>query len=584
MSKIKVSEVLELKEELVNYYNDINKLFDTDDEFYECDFADRMKLPNEVANRTVLTTGRDMVDTAVDNTDIANARVYTTKKGLTNVADECAEMLRKFCLGLIYMTNTGFSMPPWRSGAKFFWKYGVTHFKDVYAADLWSPKPLQSKSIDFEADKKKWEEETEPILPIIIKALHPRWVMPDPWHDIPEFYLELHKKPKGLMSKQYPNMSFSGTSEDIEYIEYWNKKDKCFLLDGISTFKGKAEVVDHKYGFIPYVTIDSGMGSIDGESDITSRWVGMLRHIYNLLVSESRNYTLADYVLETSALPWGFLEGDNAGDVKEISKAHGRYTPLPPGVKVHDMAPVMPNDGLRVWMSITQDLIASHTASDSMRGLSEKGVRSGADRRLIIAQSGQKFAYAKPAFQHGIARVLSNCAKIYKNVVPGNVRLWNWSNVDSNKIDEVIDRDKLKEPFNIHIEFAAINEEDEFRRHDDLRANIQTGLDTKRSARKKMSDVDPAAMEEEEIRDSVRQALIPVIQQKATEDAGLALQQLRAAENLKNPPPQEIGGMTTSVPQKRPVKGSPTAITQQRLAQQSPINPGQGRGGGGFRR
>ena len=141
--KPKIEDIIKLEEKLSNdVYGEVHRLFKTDEQFYELDFAELLNLPEEIEDTsTILPTGRDMVDAAVDHTDINNARVYTSRKGMKKIDDEAAEMFRKFCLGLIYRTNTESPISPWRVAAKHFWLYGVNWYKTLWDADMWPSKP-----------------------------------------------------------------------------------------------------------------------------------------------------------------------------------------------------------------------------------------------------------------------------------------------------------------------------------------------------------------------------------------------------------------------------------------------------------
>ncbi len=59
-------------------------------------------------------------------------------------------------------------------------------------------------------------------------------------------------------------------------------------------------------------------------------------------------------------------------------------------------------------MAITSDIIAGHAATRSTRGMSEQGVRSSIDRRLMMAEGGMKYAYSRDSFKNGMAKVFIN--------------------------------------------------------------------------------------------------------------------------------------------------------------------------------
>mgnify|MGYP001577786482 CR=1 FL=1 len=602
--KPSIKDILKLDEKLrSDIYNQVHLKFDEDEKYYELNFAGELELPTELADdATVLPTARDMVDSAVDHTDTSNLRINVNKKGLTQKSAEEAEMEREFYLGLNYRTNTETSISPMRVAKKHYWLHGVTFIKTLWDADRWPDKPIQKEGESndtYDARLKEWQGTTSLTVPIIIQAVHPKIVMPDPDHIEPQFFIEHHKKATFNM-RRYPkwkNPKNKEIDEDVEWIEFWDDTYKCYLADGepVLPFGG---VVKHKYGFIPYVEIDSGLGNLSHDAKIEMRWVGLLRYMLPVLRAESRNYSLSDIILKKGALPGGYVTGENAKLITDIKTYYGNWAQIPEGVELHQLTPEVPPDALRQWMAITSDIIAGHAATRSTRGMSEEGVRSSIDRRLMIAEGGARYAYSRDSFKNGMARVFINCLRLYKYVVPGDVRLWARSaTVD---FDKIIKKDLLKEPFTCYPEYAPISEEDEYRRHDDLERLVNSRIVTPKWARTQMSNVDPIEMEREEERELLKNspAIVEGKNQLLAIKWAAAVAKRSAAEGttLVTPPPltppitppatqEPMGGMTTRVPQ-RAIPGSPeeAQLKLKGLRSQTPQFPGQGQFGGGSRR
>ena len=531
-----------------------------------------------------------MIDANVDHIDVTNARIRVNKSATTEIGLEEAEMKRKFYMGVMYRTNVEAAISEWRRGAKHYALHGMTVFKTVWNADLWPDKPIQKDQSDETYAKtiEKWEGKTEKIFPVSISAIHPANIRQDPHHIKPEYFIETHEKACfGVMNhfKKWSNPMDRQPEDKVDWVEWWDGEWRCLLIDNEPIFKVKGGLVKHKYGFLPYVPIESGLGNLSIDGDFLMRYVGGIRYMKDILIAESRAYSIAEYILKSGAWPYTTITGgEEARALEELPFKYGEFKYLGPDTKIEKHSPDVPPDALRTWLGITADYISSHAAPPSSRGMGESGVRSGADRRLIMSEASLRFAHSIPAFRHGTARVLTNCIKLFKNVIPGNVRMW--SQVPGDEWDVVIKKDKLEEPFNCEVEFAPINEEYEYRKEDNLRMNLQTGLETRRSARRKLSNVDPIAMEEEELRSQIRDAITPTFVQKAVDAAGMAVAQQEAANQMrsgKQPQQQQMGGMTTGIPQARPTQGSPQQIAQQRQGQTSPLNPGQGMGGGGSR-
>lgn len=591
MAKPEVGDILELDKQLESdIYGGVSKLFKQDQQYYELDFLGQLGLPEEFKNDgIVLPTARDIVDVATDHTDITNAKIWVNKKGITNIADEEAEMLRKFYLGVIYRTNTEATISPWRVGAKHYWLHGVTFFKTVWDADRWPNKPIQKSSEsddDFAKRMEEWQEKTGSTMPIVIQAVNPWNMRPDPDHIARDFYIEKHEKAVFNIKRRYPkwpNPKGKRIQDNVEWTEYWDKEYKCFLADGEPVLP-RGGVVKHNYGFLPYVEIDSGLGNESIDSDVKMRWVGLLRYMTGILKSQSRNYSVSDIINMKGPWPWygarDDAEGAKVKKLRKIDTSYGAVNDLT-GIELEKMTPDQPADALLRHIALSEDIISSHSAPRSLRGLGETGVRSGSDRRLILAEAGMRYAYSKTAFKNGTAKVLINCAKLFKNVIPSDVRLWNWSQAANDEFDEIIKRDKMKEPFTCYVEFSPISEEDEYRRHDDLERLVQTGLLTKGTARKRLPNIDPIAEDKQEKKETIEAAILPVIAEYAARKAGLFLQAKEAAQAPQKPPQGPQSPLTTSSPN-AVQPGSAQDIQRQIAAQQRPpMNVGQGIGGGG---
>jgi hypothetical protein len=525
-------------------YSPLQSQFEEDEKFYELDFKSELHLPDEfVQEGIVLPTGRDLVDTCVDHTDIINARVFVNRKGTSAVSAAEVEMMRKFYLGLIYKTATENSISPFRVGDKHYWIHGMACFQTIWDADRWADKPTQDKGESENTYAERidtWRADNHMSMPIIIRAVHPHNIMPDPFEGGGRFVFEVQTKLASDVMSKYPNWTNpegKTYAKEVEHVSFWTKDYRCELYDGEPVLKTKDGIVKHNYGFLPYTIIDSGLGNVSYTADPCQRYVGTLRHIRDLLISESRNYSINDIVLKRTAWPWFTIEGDNAELVGKVSQEFGEGTRLPKGTKIVQQSPQLTPGALMQEMDLTASLMAAHSAPNSVRGLGESGVRSGNDRRQVIAEASTRYMYANEAFRMGLAKVLTNCALLMKNVVPGDVRVW--SRTPTDEFDVEIKKDKMKEPFTCYLEFAPVSEEDEYRRHDDLERLVQGGIVTKNWARTQMSNVDPMAMlQEEEVEKALADPAVQmVISQYRAGKVMEALNKRSQAESLKNPPP-----------------------------------------------
>ena len=600
--KPSVNDVIAQAEKCRLYYENCLAMFKQDEEFYELEFGARLGIPKQYANEAVvLTTARDMPDAFVDHIDLANARVFVNKKGITQKADDVAENERRFYLGLLHQTNVGSSISPWRVAGKHFANHGLSVMKTIWEADNWLDKPakLDDESDEHYAERiERWAENHPVSLPILIQAIHPANIMLDPSYGGKLYTIERHEKMVFDIEKLYPdwkNVNHKKVGDTVEYLSYWDNEFRCDLIDGRAVLKGGrgiyAGVVEHGYGFVPYTPIESGLGNLGIDALPEQRYVGINRYAQDLLVSESRNYSVADVILKRDAWRGGYVTGPGKDAIANIKQEYGTYTPVEDGTEFHDWDVSKAPDMVAAHMIRTADMIAGHAAPRSVRGLSETGVRSGADRRLVISEAAAKFQYSKEAFRHGAEQVLIKCAKLYKNVVPADARLSALA-VSGEGFDEVIKRDLMREPFTCYVEFAPISEEDEYRRQDSLNKlwNGGNGLVSREWAWRQMSSIDPISMAQEVKKAEMRR--LPSYQMVLDQAVGMMAQQ---AFGIQPQMPQETAGGTEGTPEgsqralvppipNRPDLGSlDNLIANMPKPPTSGIQGTQGVGGGGNR-
>jgi hypothetical protein len=242
----------------------------------------------------------------------------------------------------------------------------------------------------------------------------------------------------------------------------------------------------------------------------------------------------------------------------------------------------------------TTEIIDGHAIPRSLRGQAESGVRSGSDRRQMMAAAQYRLRYSEMAFKNRTALVLNNCARLLKKI-PGNVTVW--SHTPSDEFYDVIHKDKIKEPINYHVTFEPISEEDEYRRHDDFERLIDKGIVTREWARKQMTNVSVPDLEKQELKESIRNspALLQAVESLMGAMVNKAVSQVMAAEGLTPPIPpgsenpsapsqpgaNPQGGMVTQNRQVAPPRSAQAMQTQLQGLRRPGATTMQGQGGGG---
>ncbi len=550
--KPSIDDILALDKDLTIHYGPLHKLFERDEAFYELNFKDELDLPKEFASQgVVLPTARGFVDTFVDNIDIIHAKVRTYKKGLSKKLEEESQILRQFALGILHMTELSADISQWRVAGKHYAGHGLGALATFWDADMWPDKPIQKDDESEETYAERidqWREETHLSLPIVIKAVHPHNLLPDP--STPrQFIIEKSDMIRIDAEKFYPwwkNPQQKKITENVVRIDYWDKDWHCVLVDTEPVLRVRGGIDHHRYGFIPYVLIESGMGNLSYQNKPEMRYVGILRYIYELLISDSRNYSIADVILSKTAWGGGFLEntGNPDAEVKTVDQGNfGTWQQLPLGIKAVTVTPQVPPDALLSHAARTSFHLQSYAAPNTLRGMPEAGVRSAVDREKIATLGRMRYAHAAPAFNAGAAKVLINCAKLFKNVIPGDVTVWFKS--PSDEFDYyTIKKEQLKEPFNLMVEFSPVSGDDEYKRNMNLEQLRASGLAPVKWIWKQMPNVDPKEMELEFEKEKLNNdpGLQQMISAYAQSQLTKAIQSRIEAEQLKE------GGIPPTAP------------------------------------
>lgn len=606
-----IEEVLEIAVKCDKIYQPLWTKFEDNERFYELDFKADLNLPvkpiDYAKQAIILPTARANIDTFTDNIALDNLRVFVDARGTTKRAKEEQEMMRKFFLALAWWNNINADISPFRVGGKYFATHGLSPFRAMYSPDMWPDKPEKKK---FESEKDyaiamdKWRSDVSFTIPVIFSAIHPRNVMPDPENERKLYVIERYTRMCFDVSKRYPhwgNPENRKTEQECIFTDFWDDEYRCLLIDGEPVLKGAGGAVKHKYGCLPYVFIESGLGNHSYDYKPEKRYVGINTYLQDLLVSESKAWSIRDIVLMQQSWPWMYRTGppEVIKQLPDVDQSYGTVQDWPLDVKLVQVTPQLPPGALTDHILMTSGRINGFAATNSVRGVGEAGVRSAQDRQLMIAQGMQRYSYSEPAFRHGISKLLMIGAMIYKNVVPGDPKIW--ARTPPDELGVEIDKEMMSEPFNCHVEFGPVKPEDEYRRHDDLERLTKSGLYTVGWARKSMPEVDPIALEKDEERERIKNdpQLNALISQYAVVLANAAIQKrLVATQEVQTgipqpgaaasemamagqpPSPPETGRrMVSPIPQMNPLGGAQDLQNQMANERsQIPMIPGQGQG------
>uniref|UniRef100_A0A6H1Z6S7 Portal protein n=1 Tax=viral metagenome TaxID=1070528 RepID=A0A6H1Z6S7_9ZZZZ len=576
--------------ELHTLYSARNITFDLDDQYYELLFRDRLGLPDEYKeDGVVLPTARDIVDAGTNHVSTVYARFLRPIRGTDKAAIEQAEMLRKFDTAMFYRTKIESDISPWRTAAKHGCLYGMWCFESLYNPNKIPDEPEQDKNgneldSDYAERLDTYYGELYDALPISIRAVHPRNVYPDPNS---EFMIVEETKTLGQAKSEWPNVKqqlaieqITGGSHDATQVTYFDPQYRAIYVNGEPVLEaGDADgVLEHDYGFFPYVVGYSGLGNASKSAKPELRAVGLIRYLRNLLRSESFAYSVYNIIMKAHSWPITFVSGPGAASMANIKLKYGKIYEKPAGVTIEDYVKSAPPELVMQHMEYTSSILAASAAPRSVRGLPEAGVRSGTDRSLVIGEARLKYDSILEQMQLSTSKVMSNCTKIAERVVPQDFHMW--AKAPDEEFDFKIDRSKIKHHYTTFVEFTPVSPEEEARRHADAENLVKTGILSSFTARRRyVSHIDPEAeeirVEAEKLRNdpATRQVLAQIVTQELAMEVA-RLGKIKALQSGQPMPTQQAGQPSPAAISGQGGAQAMSAMTRQQMGAYQPNMPG----------
>ena len=580
-------------QELKVLYSRRNIAFDVDDQYYELLFRDQLGLPEEYKlDGVILPTSRDIVDAGTNHISTVYARFLRPIRGTGPEAQLQAEMLRKFDTAMFYRTKIESDVSPWRVASKHGCLYGMWCFETLYDPNRLPDEPERGEEEseeDFQERMDIYNGELYDALPLVIRAVHPRNVYPDPNG---EFVIIEETKTVGQARSEWPGWrghlmipniivegKTTGTPQDTIQVSYFDKNYRAIYVSGEPVLSAGDDggVLEHDYGFVPYVIGYSGLGISDKSAKPELKAVGLIRYLRNLLRTESFAYSVYSIIIKAHSWPITFVTGPGAAAFANIKLKFGRIYEKPAGITIEDFVKSAPPEIVMQHMEYTSSILAASGAPRSVRGLPESGVRSGTDRSLIIAEARLRYDSILEQMQLSTSKVMSNCTKIAERVIPEDFHIW--AKAPDEEFDFRIDRSKIKHHYTTFVEFTPVSPEEEARRHADMQNLVKTGIISPATGRRRyMTHIDPEAedirVEAEKLRNdpAVRQVLAQIVAQElAGEVARLGkIKALQAGQM----PAQQAGQPNQAASSGQGMAQALSAMMKQRQGAYKPPPPG----------
>ncbi|KKN77067.1 hypothetical protein LCGC14_0364060 [marine sediment metagenome] len=417
-----IKEVKELKNDMVSFYGQLHTAMLEDENFHDLNIEHLLALPQKFANQgVVLPTAREVVETAVDHISPTNRRIDVPRRSGSRGAAEQSKLLRRFYGALLTFLEQGPPVSPYREITKHLSVWGISTAKFVYDENKWKDEPPPGSSQSLREDWRNFQATT---MPFTLQILHPSEVLFDPWHDPPEWAIQVSKKMVGELESTYPewgNPRNLKKTTKVDMFEFWSDLQRSVIIGGQPGLGD--EIVEHGWGTHPFIIGSSGLGIDGSEHQPEKRFVGLLRYLKGILLSESRNYSIADIVMKTGAWPVRMLEGERANEVPALTLEFGTLQPMPPGVKVVDINPSLPPSEVFQHLSLANNIISAAAAPRVVRGGQNPGTRAGFQQQLAIGEARLRYAPLAEATERMMTMMCVKAGIYMEKIVPGPVSL-----------------------------------------------------------------------------------------------------------------------------------------------------------------
>ncbi|KKM08470.1 hypothetical protein LCGC14_1724110, partial [marine sediment metagenome] len=377
------AELKDLKNDMVSHYGPLHRAMLDDEKFHDLDVGHLLDLPSKFKDQAVvLPTAREVVETAVDHISPSNRRIDVPRRAGTKPALEQAKLLRRFYSALLTFLEAGPPVSPYREITKHLSVWGISVAKFIYDENKWRDEPPKGASSE---DRENWRNFQATMMPFTLQILHPSELLFDPWHDPPEWGLQVSKKMVGEIKSAYPrweNTRSLRLTTKVDVFEFWSDTQRSVMIDNKPGLSG--EVINHNWGTHPFIVGSSGLGIDGSDHDPKKRFVGMLRYLQGILLSESRNYSIADIVMKNGAWPVRVAVGDRANEMPAMNLEYGKVFPMPPGVEIKELTPELPAQMVFQQVSLANNIISAAAAPRVVRGGQNPGTRAGFQQQLAI--------------------------------------------------------------------------------------------------------------------------------------------------------------------------------------------------------
>ena len=410
-----ISEIIELKNQLLTVYGDAHTQIRKTDEILANQYDAGVPLPFKT---TYSARPQSIID------DVKNAiipyRPTVKVKDLTGTEDgeKRARKREDFANTFFAYNETHSRLPAMTDATLKLAKYGMACLKVEPILKYYL------KSAKGE-NKAEWEQKRKTTFPFLFRSVHPVNIRADVRTEVPTFVIEYCQKTYQDIAVTFPTYRPKEPKklwDKVEWLAYYDADWRCFLVDDEPVLPGGVAL--NPCGFQPYIIFYSGYGDLAADGNPSSLALGILTPIIDKLKRETRLDSQEDAIFAVWA--WGAKmvnpppgtqvdESDMDAFVSNLTLAPGKINRNLLNFQVVNVLETLGGEINAIHTAKLMNIedIERATFAKVIRGVGEEG--SGVKNIALIEQGKQKFTPLADSISQAMQKVYENVMRLVEN-------------------------------------------------------------------------------------------------------------------------------------------------------------------------
>lgn len=419
--------------------------FDEDNKFYEGLIDEYVRLPEGI-DPIIPTTGRAIIDEAVDNIQPYEIQVRYSARGFSKTAQDEADVVARFLKNVwIYWRQKSSDIDVVRDFIKKLFMHGKACWKIIPDWTLW---PELDEAVEEELKISGALKETVEMIkqmrkenfPIVCRSIPPTKFMEDPSMDARKLWLveqyEVSIEEIRNRISQWDEELIDPLLRSVNVYELWTA---TYIDNNGKVHPGRFYVFINEdcvngengelnpYWDIPYVVKYSGFGTETMDGKPERKATGFFsRQVKSMLKAEMRRHTQFEALMQQLAFPIIFLP-DTIEDLDiDLTPGMVNYIPEDTMAMTKNMylQATLPAPEYMQSINAIQGQIERGTTQRAIRGAGVPGTDSAAQLSMVTAQAKLRLEPVRKVTEEAVDLVNSMILRYIEKVLKEPVSIW----------------------------------------------------------------------------------------------------------------------------------------------------------------